>query len=239
MVLAMSRIIAAFAVAAAFAAPAAAAERRYAVTDFDRVLVEGPYAVRLVTGRPSAATATGSQDALDRVVVDVQGGTLRVRPNRSAWGGSPATATSPVTIELATRALRGAGVNGPGSLAIDRAQGLRLDLTVRGSGRLSVGDLRVDNLSIGLLGSGRMQLAGTAQQVRADVQGWGELDARALTAQGVTLVTDTSGAVAISAVRQATVTASGIGEVEMLGSPACTVRGLSAAQVRCGTAVRR
>ena len=35
--------------------PAAAAERRFAVTDFDRVVVEGPYQVRLATGRTTSA----------------------------------------------------------------------------------------------------------------------------------------------------------------------------------------
>jgi hypothetical protein len=34
----------------ALALPAAAAERRYPITDFDRIVVEGPFIVRLTTG---------------------------------------------------------------------------------------------------------------------------------------------------------------------------------------------
>ena len=69
------------------AAPASAAERRYSVTDFDRIEVDGPYVVRLTTGRASAAVATGPQGGLDRLTVEVSGQTLRIRRNRSGWTG--------------------------------------------------------------------------------------------------------------------------------------------------------
>ena len=239
MLLPMKRIVAALALAAAFAAPADAAERRYSVTDFDRVVVEGPFTVRLATGRTSSALATGSQQALDRVSVEVQGRTLRIRPNRSAWGGYPGAATGMVAIELGTRELRAASVNGAGSLTIDRAGGLRLDLTVEGAGRIAAPALSADVLVVSTIGSGRLQLGGTARELRASVHGWADLDAAALKAQGASIVTDTAGRIAVAVDREATVTASGIGEVDVLGTPACTVRGLSAAQVRCGNASRR
>ena len=238
----MNRIMAALAgiaAAAALAAPAAGAERRYSVTDFDRVVVEGPFVVRLTTGRPATALATGSAQALERVSLDVQGRTLRVRPNRSAWGGYPGVAAGPVAVELSTRELRGATVNGAGSLAIDRAAGLRLDLAVEGSGRIAAPNVAADTLVVGLIGSGRVEVAGTAGELRASVHGWADLDASALTAQGANIVTDSAGRVAAAVARQATITATGIGEVEIIGAPACTVRGLSAAQVRCGRPQQR
>lgn len=215
-------------------APAAAAERRYTVTEFDRIVIEGPFIVRLATGESPRAVATGSQEALDRVSIDVQGRTLRVRPNRSAWGGYPGVAAGPIAIELGTREIRAASVNGPGSLTLGRVAGLRLDLAVEGSGRLAAPEVSADILVIGLIGSGRIQVAGRAAELRANVHGWADLDASALAVQGANIVTDTAGRVAASVARQATVTASGIGEVEITGSAACTVRGLSAGQVRCG-----
>ena len=217
----------------ALAAPAAAAERNYSVTDFDRIVVEGPYTVRLATGRPSAARATGSPEAIERVTLDVQGRTLRIRPNRSAWGGFPDNAVRTVTLEVSSRELRAASVNGPASLVIDRVRGMRLDLAVEGSGSILAGDVAADNLVIGLIGSGRIRVAGTAGELRASIHGWADLDASSLVAQGANVTTDTSGRVAIGVAREARVNATGIGEVEILGSPSCTVRGLSAAMVRC------
>jgi hypothetical protein len=226
------------ALAAASATPAAAAERRYSVTDFDRIVVEGPFAVRLDTDRSPSATATGSPQALEGVSIEVQGRTLRVRPNRSAWGGYPGAATAPATIALSTHGIRAASVNGAGQLILGRVGGLRLDLAVQGTGRIAAREVAADALHVALIGSGRIELAGTAREIRADVHGWADLDAAALTVQGATLVTDTAGRIALTAARQATVTAAGIGEIDIAGTPACTVRGPSAGQVRCGTGRR-
>ena len=217
----------------ACAAPAAAAERRYSVTDFDRVVVEGPYIVRLTTGQPSSAVAHGTRESLDRLLVDVQGQTLRIRRNRSAWGGTPGADAGPLTVELSTRLLRSARLVGPASLDIDGAEGLRVDFTVEGSGRLRAANVDADNLSIGLLGSGKLELAGRARSLRADVQGTGDVDAARLTAENATLTTTTAGTVSLAVADAVTVNANGLGDVHILGRPSCTVRGLGAAQVRC------
>lgn len=238
----MARMRHAFAALAALvlaAAPAWGAERRYTVTDFDRVVVEGPFVVTLVTGRPSAAVATGGQQALERISIDVQGRTLRIRPNRSAWGGYPGERGGPVRIELATRDLRSATVLGAGSLAVDQAGGLRLDLGVEGSGRLSVDRVEADTLVVGLLGSGQVRLAGTAKTLRANIQGSGDLEAAGLTAQDAQIDSGTAGAVRLAAARTARVNALGTGDIHISGAPACTVSATGAGEVRCGRSDQR
>lgn len=233
MTAAMTRIVSALLILLA-AAPAAAAERRYPVTDFDRIQVEGPYKVSLRTGLSSGATATGSALALDRVSVEVQGRTLRIRPNRSAWGGYPGEAAGPVTIRATTRTLAHVRVGGSGSLDIDRVEGLRLDLAVVGTSHLAVASVDADNLLVGLVGSGRITLAGKAKQLRGAFQGSGDFDGRGLSADDAQITADTAGSVAVRAVRTAKVNARGLGDVEILGSPACTVEALGAGTVTCG-----
>jgi len=229
----MKRILLAGIIAACLAGPAAAAERRYSVGDFDRVRIEGPYEVTLATGRPSTATANGSQQGLDRVTVEVQDRILHVRPNRSAWGGPPGPA-GPVRVALTTRDLRTATIIGSGALNIDKARGLRIDLSVSGSGRLALAAVEADMLIVGLSGAGKITLGGRAKQLRAAIQGTGDLDAGALRADGADIKADTSGAVRLIAVRTAKVLATGTGEVSIGGAPACTITGPSADRVRCG-----
>lgn len=231
----MTRILPAFLSILLFAAasPAAAQERSYSVTDFDRIQVDGPYEVTLVTGRPSGARAIGSSAAIENVTVEVQGQTLKIHANRSAWG-SAAQQAGPVRIEATTRDLTVATVIGAGSLSVDRAKGLRLALTVSGSGRLSVGRLEADNLIVALRGSGRLSLAGTAKKVDANLQGSGDLDASRLAADDADLYSETSGTAALTARRTAKVRAAGVGAVTIGGAPACTVSGPAAGQVRCG-----
>jgi hypothetical protein len=234
MVVTMTRSAATLLLLLAAAAPAAAAERRYSVTDFDRVQVDGPYQVTLATGLSSGATAKGSTAALDRISVEVQGRTLRIRRNRSAWGGYPGDNIGPVAVALTTRELRTAAVSGSGSLAVDRVRGLRIDLSLTGSGRLAVSGVEADNLLVGLLGSGTIVLAGKARQLSAAIRGSGDFDGRALLADDARITADTAGAIAVGVRRSAKVEAIGTGEVEVIGSPACTLSGPGADSVRCG-----
>ena len=220
--------------AAVFAAPALAAERNYSVTDFDRVQIEGPYEVTLTTGGPSHARAVGSQAAIDRVSIELFGRVLKVRTNRSAWGGYPGAAVGSARIELGTRILTGATVIGSGRLAIDRVRGLKVDLAVSGSGHLAVAAVDADTLVVGLLGSGAIELGGKAKMLRATVQGSGDLDGTAFIAEDAVLTADTAGRIAIGAGRTVKVTAIGPGEVHIAGKAACTSAGPAAGAVVCG-----
>lgn len=235
----MIRTMLAFLGLAALAVPASAAERTYAVTDFERVTVEGPYVVRLTTGRSTTVRASGPQASIDRVTIETQGQTLRIRPNRSAWGGNDGAQQGVLEITLTTRMLRSARVIGAGRLEIDGGEGLRVDLSLEGGGRLSATNIEADNLFLGLLGSGRLEVAGRARTLRADVQGAGDVAAEGLSSDDVTVTTTTTGNVAFGTARTARVNANGLGEVSVAGNPACTVTGLGAGQVRCGSNQRQ
>ena len=236
----MSRIVAAAFVLFALAAPASAVDRRYSVTDFDRVVVEGPYRVHLVTGRPSSAVASGSRAAIDRVTVDVQGQTLRIRRNRSAWGGNERVDPGPLDIALATRNLRSVRLIGPTQVEVQGGSGLNLEFSVEGSGSLRVGGVSADNLSLGLIGSGRIEIAGNARRLRADFQGSGDVAGQGLVvAQDATVATTTAGTVALTVNGPVTVNANGLGTVAIFGRPVCTVRGIGEGQVRCPASEQR
>jgi hypothetical protein len=228
------KIIAFAALAAALASPASAGERRYTVTDFDRVQVDGPFKVTLTTGRASSAAATGSAQALDRVSIEVQGRTLRVRPNRSSWGGYPGEGAGPVSIAITTHNLRGASVTGSGSISIDKAAAMRFDASVSGSGRLEIGNVQADMLTLGLLGAGRIVAGGKAKQLKATIQGSGDLEAAALIAEDAQINADTAGDVVVGVRRAAKITASGSGDTKIIGSPSCTTQALGSGRVTCG-----
>jgi hypothetical protein len=220
---------------AVIATSATAAERRYSLTDFDRIRVDGPYQVRLTTGASTRGSASGSQQALDALSIEVQGSTLRIRRNASSWGGFPGQkAGAPAEIVIATRTLRAASVGGSGSLLVDKARGLQLDLTIAGNGRIAVGAVDADNLAVTMIGSGRLSLAGRAKQAKLNVQGAGEVDAASFSAADLQLTAETAGNIALAAGRTARVRSTGAGDVTISGNPACTVDAQGAGTVRCG-----
>ena len=233
MVTGMTRIMIC-AILALSAVPASAAERRYTVTDFDRIKVDGPFQVALTTGRPSSAVASGSNSAIERVSIDVQGRTLRVRANRSAWGGYPGEGAGPVRIELSTHSLRAASLAGSGGPSIDKARTMQFDASVSGSGQIAIGAIDADTLALALLGSGKIIVSGKAKSLRAAIQGAGDLDAEALSVEDAQIIASTSGSIAVAVRRAATVTSTGQGDTRIIGSPACTVRSSGSGLVLCG-----
>lgn len=215
-------------------APATAATRNYSVTSFDRVRVEGPFAVTLVTNTSPFARATGSNQAIDAIALRVEGTTLIIQANRSAWGGSNEP-PGPVTIAVGTHDLRHASVSGTGSLAIDAVRGLDFALALTGTGTGSVAHADVDRFKLALVGSGSARLAGRTANFSAVVRGAAALDASGLAAKDVTLTTMGPATVKAAASNSATITASGTSTVTLTGSPACTVKATGSASISgCG-----
>lgn len=220
----------------ALAAPVNAAERVETVTSFDRIRVDGPYQVEVVTGRGASARLSGTREALDRVIVDVQGTTLTIWTNRNGWtGGWPGeNKAGPVIVRVTTGALRGVSVVGSGAVAIDRIRGPRVGLVVEGSGRLTVDRAEADRLDMTLLGSGAVAISGTAKAVNAVVRGSASIDGTTLIANDVSVNSESAGNVGLGARTSATIKSAGAGEVRIAGAPACTVAATGSGQVYCG-----
>jgi len=219
------------------AAPAVAEDRHYPLTDFDRVIIEGPYVIHIVAGRPTAVTASGSRQALDLLTLDQQGQLLRIRRNRTASAGS-ASALSPapagiIRIEINARTLRSVRIIGPTQVTVEGARGLNLELSVEGSGTITATGVDADNLSLALIGAGNLAVAGTTRALTGNFQGTGEIRAADLRASRATIVSTNGGAIALRVDGPAAVTSNGLGPIRVFGHPDCTVRGYTPDAVTC------
>jgi hypothetical protein len=214
--------------------PALAADRNYSVTDFDRIRIDGPYAVTLRTGPASSAAATGDMRAIDRLSVTVQGRTLIVRTDSSAWGGWKGESPGRVALSVTTPALTSAILGGAGALAIDRAKAMRFELGLSGSGSIAIAALAADRLALTLVGNGKVTVAGSVAQTRATLQGGGTIEAGKLASDDLELGVSGTGDARFAAKRSAKVTAAGSGTVTVTGNAACTVNSAGSGEVRCG-----
>ena len=215
-------------------ASASAASRNYGVTTFDRIRVEGPYAVTLKVGSGASARADGDQRAIDRLKVEVQGRTLVVRADASAWGGWDKAVPGRVTLSLTTPELNMVGLSGSGTLSIDRAKAQRFDIAVSGSGSVTLDALIADRLGLVLVGSGQLTVGGRAQQAKATLQGSGTIDATKLAVDDLELAASGSGEAKFAASKTAKVSANGTGDVTVAGAATCTVSTVGSGEVRCG-----
>lgn len=220
----------------AIASPAWADERVESVTSFDRVRVEGPYRVEIVTGRGPSARLSGTRQALDRVTLSQQGQSLFIRANRTGWtGGWPGEDKSgPVTIRLTAGELKSVGLAGSPDVSVNLLRGPRVQLTVEGSGRLSVDRVDADQLGLAVIGSGSFHGAGTVRSLSVNAQGTGSIDAAGLIANDLIVTSQSGGEIGLGAKTSAKVRSSGAGDVRIGGKPACAVTALGSGQVYCG-----
>jgi len=209
---------------AALSSAAPAAERGYTVTQFNRIRIDGGYSIKLTTGVAPFAKASGSPAALDSVSVEVQGQTLVIRRNPSAWGGYPGKGVGPVQLTLGTHDLTTAWLNGAGSIAIDNVRGQTFQLSVDGSGSASIANLSVDKLQADLNGSGSVTLGGKAAAARIELDGPGAIDATALSIKDATIAAVGNAVVKATVTGTADVRAFGTASVEISGKAACTSR---------------
>jgi Putative auto-transporter adhesin, head GIN domain len=210
--------------AAAIATPASAATRNFGVNSFDKIRVEGPYKIKLTTGVPVFARASGSSSALDRVSIESQGSTLIVHPNRSSWGGYPGRDSGTIEIEIGTHELVSAWLNGSGVLGINKVKGLSFDLSVQGSGSTSIAQVDVDQLNITVAGTANATLAGRAAKTTAIIRGISSLDATGLSSKDATIGADGAATIRADVTNSAKIDASGPATIAFTGKPACTLR---------------
>ena len=214
------------------AAPAAAAERNFGVSGFDRVRVDGDYKVTLTVGVAPFAKAKGSMRALDPVDIVVEGRTVIVRAKRSAsWGGYPGESAGPVDIMIGTHELTAAFVNGAGSLAINKVRGMKFEASAQGAGSIAIDQVEVDQFNLGLAGAASARMAGKALKLTAMVRGTSLLDGEGLTVKDAVIGAQGPAIVKLTATGTAKVDALGVAAVTLSGKPSCIVTTKGSASV--------
>lgn len=208
-------------------AAAVAADRTWPVASFERVQVEGPVDVEIAAGSPRAQASADERSTLDRLTVAVEGNVLVVRlPGLTG----PARAR----VLLATPRLVALRHRGPGTVAVARLSGERVDVSTTGDGAVSVAAVDTPDLAATLVGKGRLTLSGRAARTRLILNGDGLLDAAALTAGEVDASLVGGGEVRGAGRYTARVVARGEGRVSIAGPMPCTVRSAGGAKVSCG-----
>ncbi len=214
------------------ASPVSAGTRNFGITSFEKLRIEGPYRVRLTTGVAPFARATGSPAAIDRVAIEMRGNTLLVHANSSGWGGGySGLDLGSVEITLGTHDLTSALMTGSGALQIDKVKGLSFDLSVQGSSVATIGQVNVDQLKVGVGGSGSASLAGQAGMMTAVIRGVSSLAAQNLSTKDATIGAEGTATVDAKVTNSAKVEGSGAITVRLTGAPACTLRVSGSASV--------
>ncbi len=205
---------------------APASERRFMLTDFDRVRLSGPFIVEVKTGGPPGAAVSGDGRAADRVDLRVDGGVLVIAASTQGWDGWRDGREGQLVIRVSGRQLRGARVNGGGRLAIDKIGGQRVELGLAGSGRIDIGAVSADQMIATLTGTGAIALkGGSVRTARFMLQGAGAIDAAGARVSDLYVQSQSSGDSRFTATLTAAIAALGTGAVRVAGDAKCRLSG--------------
>lgn len=215
--------------AAGAALPADAAMRVFPVAGFDAIAPSGIADVSVHTGAAFSARADGDDDAVQALLVDVVGGTLRIRfrPGTHLLNGK-------VRVSVAMPRLAAIRASGTGAIAVDHVGGPAFTGEMSGTGSLKLPNVAVERIRLAVSGTSHVLAAGTAAHVDLDLSGTGGIDAGGLAARDGRIDASGVGSVVAQVNGPVDVSVSGVAKVSVGGHPACTVHRSGMGSVRCG-----
>ncbi|HET9581367.1 MAG TPA: head GIN domain-containing protein [Gemmatimonadota bacterium] len=195
------------------------------VPEFDRVSVSGDFEVRIVAGAAPGVRLEGDDNLLPLLETEVDGGTLRILPQRSL------RPVERVLIEIETPRLAGVEASGSSNVRVTGIRSTAFDASVSGSGSVHA-EGSFGHLTTSVSGSGNVLGRGEAETITVRVSGSGDVDLLAVRARSAEVDGSGSGDVAVHVTERLDVSLSGSGDVRYAGSPAVRSSTSGSASVR-------
>jgi putative autotransporter adhesin-like protein len=212
--------------------PRATGQRSFQVGDFHAVALEGSHDVVVTVGGAPSVRAEGDSEALERLDIRVENGTLKVGTRRHGWfafghrGG--------VTVHVTAPALDAASIGGSGDMRIDRVQARTFAAEIAGSGDMEIGALRAQRARFEIAGSGGIAAAGAADQADVSIAGSGSVNLDHLQTRRASVSIAGSGDISVRASEAVEGEVMGSGDVTVAGGARCSVSKMGSGDVRCG-----
>jgi hypothetical protein len=209
--------------------------RNFNVAAFDRIEVAGPYAVQVTTGGQPSVSARGPSEIVEKMVVEVDGSTLKIHPEKRSWLGGWHSGRPGGTAQVAVGVpmLRAAAIAGSGDMAIDRIAAPDFKGSIAGSGGLKLGQVDVQSLDLEIAGSGGVTAAGRAATARYEIAGSGDIRAAQVATDQASVEIAGAGNVQAHARSTAKVGIAGSGNVRVTGGAKCSIDKVGAGNVQC------
>ena len=213
------------------AVPACAAERDFPNAGFDKVDLAAAAKVDVHTGDRFAVHASGDPRWLDLLNIRVVQGTLVI-----GWTHDHINMSGhdPLRIQVTMPRISGATLSGAGAIAVDRADGPDFSATIRGAGTIDLPALHANQARFEMGGAGKITAAGSAGSVDAHVRGFGSIELAGLAARAGRFDMSGTGSIKARVDGPADALMNGVGSIDVIGNPRCTVHKNGLGSVHCG-----
>jgi hypothetical protein len=204
--------------------------RNYDLSGFTGVTAAGPDRVIITRGDRFSVTATGSEDALGRLQIQVDGDDLTIgrRAIRISLSDQPA-----VTVRITMPQLSRLAMAGSGNASADAMAGDAAEISVAGASEVDVRNIEARSIELNGAGAGLIKAAGRASRVEVNIAGAGDVEAATLAAETAEVSTAGSGSVTLSVSRAAEVSTLGSGDITITGGARCDSNSMGSGTINC------
>jgi len=211
-----------------------AAERRLSVFGFDSVKINGGVNVTITTGKGASAIASAdSQRTLDRLQLRSAGSELIITVQQQTEDAKRYSGNDRVELILTTPALKQITHLGSGNVTVDELKARESFARIGGFGSIAIGAITADVLTIVMNGGGIMTVSGDVNEARVSLLGASSFDGSALSVNKLKLTQRGPSSTQIAVEREAEITSTGSGSIQIIGKPNCIVRSAGAAEIFC------
>jgi hypothetical protein len=206
-------------------------QRQVTVGKFDRIVVAGPFVVRVHTGKPGNIVLAGPRTMVDDTELVVRDGQLIIRWQEGAsWSRN---GNQGVDVDVEIPVMRGVTNVGAGSIDIDRVKTDRFVATLASAGSVTINSMDVGQLKADLTGAGNLRAVGQAGSASLMVMGSGSFDSPNLVARDAHVTSGGSGGVRATVTNSAAIESFGSGGTLLRGGAKCSVSKHGSGNVRC------
>ncbi|MEW4468838.1 DUF2807 domain-containing protein [Parasphingorhabdus sp. JC815] len=214
--------------------PAHAAERTFLISSFEDVRIIGSVNVTITTDRGVSASAeAANREILDRVSLRKSGSQLIISVKPRTDKNSRYSTDEPVSVRLSSHVVKSITHSGSGAVSLDKLGGRDARVRLGGFGVLTIDDVDSDTLTITMNGGGQLVMAGQANKGRITLLGSSIFDGSALTLDTLDLIQRGPASSHVFVKREANISNSGTGIIQIDGKPDCSVQTGGAAQITC------
>jgi hypothetical protein len=186
------------------------------VSEFSRLEVSGAGNVTIIQDGTEALRVETDDNVMQYVTSRVNGGTLSIGLE---FPGSRSVIPSRLNLTLHVKDLSSISTSGAWNVVAGSFKPVNLDITISGSGKVTINDLSVDKLTADISGSGEMYFAGRANSQDVKISGSGTYNAGDLQTRDTSIEVSGSGKVTAWATTKLDASISGMGSVSYYGSP--------------------
>ena len=199
------------------------------LSGFNAIDAAGSFDVYITQGANESVKVDAPADVIDRIVTEVDGGTLRIHDKHGSWswGDWWGGGHKKIAVYVVVNQVNSIGITGSGDVYFK--EGIRssnLKLWVSGSGDV-YGKVDAKSLECDISGSGDMKLAGHAESSSVSVSGSGDFTARDLATTNTSVHVSGSGDASINVSNSLDASVSGSGDVSYSGSPQHVIKSKS------------